>query len=142
MEGTINGEDAEGDGQVLTGLDDTDLEGIKLKINMTATDIVSGADSTITMAIGIGTKLESLLNRYTDTSDGLVASRVRTFEKQAEQLSNRIADFDARLALKRKRLEEKFRAMEDILGQLNAQSNYLTGQLSSMNSNWAFNSAQ
>lgn len=139
VEGTINGEEAEGNGLYLTGKEDTDIEGIKLKISMTASDIVAGVDASISMAIGIGTKMEGLLNRYTMSDDGLIASRIKIYEKQAKDLSERIASFDERLAIRRKRLEEKFLAMEAVLGQLSAQSNYLTRQLAAMNTNWNFN---
>lgn len=139
VEGTINGEEAEGNGLYLTGKEDTDIEGIKLKISMTASDMVAGVDGSISMAIGIGTKMEGLLNRYTMSDDGLIASRIKIYEKQAKDLSERIASFDERLAIRRKRLEEKFLAMEAVLGQLSAQSNYLTRQLAAMNTNWNFN---
>lgn len=139
VEGTINGEEAEGTGLYLVGAEDTEVEGIKLKVNLTDSDLVSGVDGTISMAVGIGTKMEGLLNGYTLRNEGLIASRIRIYEKQAKHLAERIASFDERLAIKRERLEAKFRAMEQVLGQLGAQSSFLTGQLASMNSNWIFN---
>jgi len=137
--GTINGEEAEGSGQMLEGSEDTDAEGIRLKITMTESDLVQGTDATVTMAVGLSTKLDSLLENYTKSGVGFIASRVSIYEKQAEHLTDRIADFDFRLSLRRKRLEDQFRAMEDALGRLNVQGNYLSGQLASLNSNWIFN---
>jgi flagellar hook-associated protein 2 len=137
VEGTINGEAATGNGQILTGKDgNATTAGLKLKITIDESQIGDGAEGTITLTNGMAGRLSGLLDSYTATGDGLFDRRIRSYQNQIEQLTARIADIDARLALRRERIEAQWLAMEDALGTLNSTSSYLTSQLANIQANW------
>ncbi len=140
VEGTINGETATGKGQYLTGDEDNETTAdLKLKITMDSSQLTSGAEGAISISKGIGAKLEMLLDSYTKSDDGLVDRKVSTYEAQVKDVDERIAYYEELLTLRRERLEAQYRKMEEILGQLNSQSAFLTTQTANMNDNWNFN---
>ena len=90
----------------------------------------------VTMAKGIASKLNVLLTSLTAPEEGLLDSRINSYEKQIENLADRIADFDERLTLKRERLMLQFQQMETVLGQLGAQGDAIVAQAAAFNTNW------
>lgn len=137
--GTINGEAATGSGQVLTGSDSNKTTaGLKLRITLAESEVVSGVEGTITLAKGVASKMNDYLGGNTVSDKGLIDRRIKGYEKQLQELKDRITDFDKRLATRREALYAKFYAMEEALSQFNAEGNYLTNQLESMNANWNF----
>ncbi len=140
VEGTINGEAAEGKGQYLTGKEDNETtEGLKLKITFTTEQLTEGEEGTITLSRGVASHLNHVLDSLTSTGDGMLDRRIKAVEGQVENLKERVEAFDERLELRRERLYAKYLWMEEILGQLNAQSEYLTIQINNLNANWRFN---
>ena len=138
--GTINGEAATGSGQILTGKDgNKTTEGVKIRVLYSEQEIVSGVESSITLAKGVAAKMHDLVDGFTSTESGLVDRRIKGYEKQLTNIKERIADFEKRLTVRREALLTKFYAMEEALASLNAQSTYLEGQLNSINANWSFN---
>ena len=79
------------------------------------------------------------VDSVTMTGDGTFDRRIKAYQNQIDALTERIADIDAMLELRRQDLYEKYYQMELILGELNAESQYLTTQLDSLNVNWKFN---
>ena len=137
--GTINGEEAEGSGQFLTGKDDnTNTEGLMLKITLDENDVESGSEGTITMSRGVASGLSNMINSLTKATDGTFDRRIRSYEKQIEIYTERIEDIDERLAIRKETLLMQFYEMEGILGELNAQAEFLSTQLAGLNSNWNF----
>jgi flagellar hook-associated protein 2 len=135
--GTINGEEATGSGQYLTGnADNETTAGLKLKITLTEDQLSSGAEGSITIAKGVASKLNVLLTSLTATGDGLLDRRIKSYEDQIENLADRIAEFDERLALRRERLMLQYQKMEEVLSQLGAQSDAITAQMAAFNDNW------
>jgi flagellar hook-associated protein 2 len=135
--GTINGEEAVGSGQNLTGAsDNATTAGLKLKITLTEAQVTSGGEGTITLAKGMASKLNSMFDSLTAKDEGLLDSRITSYENQVENLTERIKEFDERLVLRRKRLLEQFQRMEGILSQLGAQGDYITSQVENFNANW------
>ena len=139
VQGTINGETAIGMGQILTGAgDNRATAGLKLKISLTADQIGSDAEGTITLSKGLASKLNALLTSLTATDEGLLDTRIKSYENQVENLTDRIKDFDERLALRRQRLLEEFQQMEGVLAELSAQGDYITAQVTNFNNNWSW----
>jgi len=66
----------------------------------------------------------------------LFDSRINSYENQVENLADRIAEFDERMALKRERLLLQFQRMEEILAQLSAQGDAITSAVAGFNANW------
>ncbi|MEW6049850.1 MAG: flagellar filament capping protein FliD [Candidatus Zixiibacteriota bacterium] len=138
--GTINGEEAEGIGQLLTGkTGNTSTEGLKLKVTLTSQQMLSGEDGSITLAKGVASKMYDLTSSLTRSGDGLIDRRIRGYENQIADLKERVEDFDKRLASRRERLLAQFIAMEEALAQFSTEGQYLTGQLNALSANWSFN---
>jgi flagellar hook-associated protein 2 len=135
--GTINGEPAEGKGQVLTGKDgNAKTEGLKLRVTLDESQVGDTAEGTVVVAKGIAAKLSHTITSLTEAGEGMLDSRIKSYEKQVQNLTDRIAEFDVRLALRRESLEKKWYGMEQALGQLNSLGTYLSGQITSINANW------
>ncbi len=140
VEGTINGESATGNGQILTGDEgNATTDGLKLEITLDASQIVSGAEGSITVTKGLTARLGDLLESYTATGEGLFDSRISSYQSQVKDLEERIAEFDERLELRRERLEDEFLYMEEVIGELTSTSDYLTSQLENIEANWKSN---
>ncbi len=137
--GTINGEEAEGTGQMLTGIEGNDTtEGVKLKITMAAAQMASGSDGEITITRGIAAQIQDIVGNATKAIDGTFDRRITGYEKQIEQLAGQVEDIDERLAIRRESLLQQYWNMEASLGELNATKDFLTSQIDSLNSNWNF----
>ena len=67
-----------------------------------------------------------------DKYEGQLTSRITTEESVNRRLSTQVAEWDDRLAARRKALERTYAALEVQLGNLNAQSGYLTSQLAGL----------
>lgn len=137
VEGTINGESATGVGQVLTGDDDNDTTaGLKLLVEMEAADLGNGAESTVSVFRGIASRAQEFANNVTKSIDGTLARRTSALDAQIDDIKERVTDMNERMELKRQRLLERFLKMEEVLGQLNSESAYLTAQLNQLAANF------
>ena len=139
VEGTINGEEAEGKGQYLTGKEGNETtDGLKLLITLDDSQIVSGAEGTITISKGMAARLADMVDSFTRTGEGLFDSRIKAYQSQIELLQERIEEQELLLGMRRESLLKEFYEMEIALGQLGAQSQFLTNQLAGINTNWGF----
>jgi flagellar hook-associated protein 2 len=138
--GTINGEEAEGKGQYLTGKEGNETtDGLRLKVKLDSYQVDSGIEGTLSVAKGVGARLEERLLSYTKSTDGLISRRVKGYEGQVKSLTTRIAEIDERLVLRRDRLMKQWQRLEEVLGQMNAQSTFLNNGLQQVNANWNYN---
>ncbi|RKX26485.1 MAG: hypothetical protein DRP45_03450 [Candidatus Zixiibacteriota bacterium] len=136
--GTINGESATGTGQSLVGdKGNATTDGLKLKITFDSSQITGNVEGTVTVSKGIASRLSDKLDSLTAAGDGLFDRRIRSYQNQVDQLKLRIEEFDERLESRRESLFKRFMAMEEALGQLNAQSSWLSSQLAGINANWS-----
>ncbi|WP_426561216.1 flagellar filament capping protein FliD [Angustibacter sp. McL0619] len=69
------------------------------------------------------------------SSGGSLASAITGRQSSIKDLTDRIADWDVRLALRQTALQKQYSALEVSLGKLKNQSTWLAGQLSSLSSN-------
>jgi len=132
--GTINGESASGTGQFLTGDEDNEnTAGLTLKVTLTE-DVLSetGNEATITLTRGVASLVSYELNRFTDSNDGSIVSRVNGFQRQIELYDNQLKDLNARLEKRRAQLYQQFNAMEQTLGQLRTQESYFSAQVAQL----------
>jgi flagellar hook-associated protein 2 len=90
---------------------------------------------------GIAVRLEDLLEVYTTTTSGLMDIKIGTESDGADQVQSLLDRFDTRLAKVEQRYIDQFAEMEQALAALQQQSSWISGQISSMNSNWGFNSS-
>lgn len=142
VKGTINGEEATGSGQYLTGSGDNDTTaGLKLRITLTAEQVGSGSEGTITFAKGLASKLNTRLTSLNDSNSGLLTSRISSYEKQIDNLTERIDEFDERLELKRERLTQQYQDMETALAELASIGDSLESSIAGLNANWKWNNS-
>lgn len=138
--GTINGEEAEGTGQLLKGLDGNETtDGLVLRITLDETQISSGVEGTINITKGIAARLRDKVNSYILEGEGLLDRKVISYEKQIEDLTGQIKKIDKRLELRRESLYKQYYAMENALAEFQSTSSFLEIQLAGLNSNWNFN---
>ena len=127
--GTIGGESATGDGQVLTGnTDNTNTDSLILIYTGTAT----GDQGTAKLTLGVGELMDRQLGFITDSLDGFVTLRQEAIEDRIDSLDDRIFEIRKRLDRKRQFLLDKFTAMESSLALLSSRSIALTAQLAGL----------
>jgi len=137
VEGTINGEEAIGRGQYLTGKEDNDnTNGLKIKITLDESQLGDGSEGTISVVKGAISKLRSKLETINLSGEGLLSSRIKSYENSIGDLKEQIEAFDERLTLRRERLEVEFIEMEKTLNKLNAIGDYMLTQFNQVWANW------
>ena len=92
---------------------------------------VGGGDDVVAV-VGIAGRLAEIGKKASDTATGTLTLLAKSEDNQAKDLQKRIDDWDLRLALRKTTLTRQFTAMETALGSLQNQSNWLSGQLSSL----------
>ncbi len=126
VEGTINGEDATGSGQVLTGDDgETNVDGLVIKYTGSSTGVVGNVELTI----GVGELFDRTLFNITDSFDGYVAYKQDSLEERVDSLETRIEEMEVRLDQKLEQMIARFVAMERALAAMQSQSSWLASQL-------------
>ncbi len=86
-------------------------------------------------ADGINDKFLNFLSSLTDSSNGLYASRKKSTDSALKGLERNIDNMNLRLEKREASLRAQFEALETLMSSMNATSNYLTQQISSLNSN-------
>ena len=131
--GTIGGEAATGSGQFLTGnSSNANTANLKLRVTLSAAELVDGAEGTLTLTKGVGAKVTDLLKNVTDGVDGLLAAKQKTAQTQIDDATERIAEMEKTFETRRQRLVDKFTAMEKTLAVMQQQSSYLGLQLNAL----------
>jgi len=77
--------------------------------------------------LGVVEQIKQLVDRFTNSIDGVLTTRGETLDSQIALQERRIEQFDQQLETKRARLEQQFLAMEQALGQLQSQQQALAG---------------
>ena len=110
----------------------TDRDAVQALLTFEQFELDDQGEATDTLvARGVGVEIASLLDRLTDGIDGVVQTKLDTFDNQITLNEDRIEQLDIRLEAKRQRLLSEFQAMESALAQLQDQSSAL-GQISSI----------
>ena len=137
--GTINGEVADGSGQLLKGADDSEtIKGLVLRVTMGSDQVGDGLEGSVTITKGVASRMKDLVESLTKSAEGTFDRRVAAYENQVTNIEERIAEIDERLALRRERLLLQFYEMETALGEMNSISDFLDSQIAGLNSNWNF----
>lgn len=77
------------------------------------------------LRLGVAGRIEELVERYTNSFNGVLTGRDRSLASQIDRANQRIADFDARLALRQQVLQRQFTAMEQAIAMLQSQQSSL-----------------
>jgi len=124
--GSIGGEEAEGNGQYLTGADGAQhVAGLRIKYTGTST----GEVGTVTLTFGVAEQLYQALDGITDPYTGQITVRTQGLQDRVDYLEEQIEQMEERLDKEREMLVQQFVAMETALSQLQTLSNWLSQQL-------------
>ena len=123
--GTINGIEASGTGQVLTAAAGNAAEG--LRVSVTSSSLVTGAS--LTVSKGIAQLASERVKQMTDGSKGTMANAQAALDGNVTTLTKSIDANDARLAIRRKRYQAQFLAMEKSIQSSNSLGQYITSQV-------------
>ena len=123
--GTINGSEAVGDGQFLTGKGA--VSGLMLEITGGAT----GNRGTINYTLGYAGQLDNLLSRML-SDDGLLTSKTNSLQSQVDNIGEQRTQLAERVAVIEDRYRRQFTQLDVLLGSLQTTSEYLTQQLDSL----------
>jgi flagellar hook-associated protein 2 len=125
VQGTINGEQATGNGQFLTG----SLQGsnganngqaLGLQVRVTATQ--PGSYGNIVYTSGVADALKNYINVETDPYSGVLTTAVSDFQTQYNDLQTNIDDIEAQITSDQQLWQEQFTNMETTLSNLKAAS--------------------
>lgn len=80
-----------------------------------------------TPTTGIAAKLDELIDRYTNSTDGLFKYRQKGIDDRYQSLADQIAQLDDRATAYETLLVQQFTAMENIISKLRVQQSQLAG---------------
>ena len=125
--GTIDGEVATGNGQVLTA-SSGNVDGAVLIYTGTATGNVGD----VTVTLGLGATMANMLETYTYPITGLIQLTLDSSSGTYDSLQDQIDALNIQLEMERERLMNSFLALEKFMSQTNAQGAWLSQQISAM----------
>ena len=128
--GTINGTAATGNGQILSGPTGSSLDGIRLEVIGGAT----GDRGTVTVVRGFASRLDALLTNILSTT-GVITSRTDGINRSIDDLGDRRTALNRRLTDVEARYRAQFTALDTMMSNMLATSNFLTQQLNALNNN-------
>jgi len=134
VQGTINGEEADGFGRILSGkIDDETVEGLSLRISLTQEEVVSSSErGNVSLVYGIARQLSDTLDFITDTFDGTLKNRQEAITDTIQDLGGQVTAMERRVEQTRLNLVGKFATLEGTLATMQSQGNFLTSQLASL----------
>ena len=135
VQGTINGETAEGFGRILTGEQENEnTEGLVLRVTTSAEELAaSGSDrGSVSLIYGVGRRLTNALDFITDTIDGTLKNRTNAIDNTIDNMDDQIASMERRVEQKRLNLVSKFAALEGTIATLQSQGDFLSQQLAGL----------
>jgi flagellar hook-associated protein 2 len=131
VSGTIGGVAATGVGDVLTvPVADPTLGGLSVLVPPG----VTGTLGTIDYVPGIAQRLASVVAASTDAS-GYVTTAEEGGKRRVTEIERSVAAYDLRLAARERRLRAQFSSLEESLGRMRNQSEWLAGQIAGIRAN-------
>jgi flagellar hook-associated protein 2 len=126
--GTINGHNAYGKGNYLTGAIGFDEEGLQISTTTTT----AGGKGYVYVSSGIGAQLSTQLDFITDSDSGTIAYRNDAYQGMVDDIDNQIGNLEKRLDNMEERLRKQFVNLEVLLSSLQTQSDYMSTQLNNL----------
>lgn len=133
--GTIDGIAATGSGRRLTlpAGATSDATGLAVEVP----EGVTGPIGTIEFVPGIAARIEHLATALTSSTTGALTTAKASADAQVERFNDQIERFEDRLAIREAGLLRRFSALQSLLGQMQSQGSWLSGQLASLPKNWS-----
>lgn len=104
----------------------------KKTITSTGADGISGNADDVTAPVGIAARLEALAKGASDATTGSLTLLAKSQDARATDLTERIADWDTRLAMRKDTITRQFTAMEKALGTMQNQASWLNSQIAGL----------
>jgi flagellar hook-associated protein 2 len=123
--GTIGGQMASGEGQVLTAIETSVAAGLEVRVLAMSTGFVGN----LTISTGVGIQLETLLDSMTDSETGALMVRQEGLGDSISDLNDQIETMQDRIATEEIRLRAKYASLETLLAGYNSTSSFLSQQL-------------
>lgn len=132
--GTINGEEADGFGRILTGKrDNQTTDGLALRVTATAEEVATSSEfGSVNLVFGIGRILDDTLGFITDGFDGTLKTREDAIDDTIDNLQDQITSMERRVEQTRLNLVGKFATLEGTLATLQSQGDFLSSQLAGL----------
>ena len=130
--GTIGGLTATGNGQMLTGMAGSPVEGLQLNI----TGGTEGERGSINFSQGYAFQLNSLAASFIGT-DGMVTSKTSGLSDSVKAIGKQRDTFSTRLTTIEARYRAQFTALDTMLQSMQSTQSYLTQQLAAIAANAA-----
>ncbi|CAH0299280.1 Flagellar hook-associated protein 2 [Massilia sp. Bi118] len=128
--GTIGGLAATGNGQTLTAMAGSAVEGLQLKVNGGAT----GDRGSISFSQGYAFQLNTLAAGFIGT-DGMVTGKTNGLNATVKSIQKQTDTFNTRLTAIEARYRAQFTALDSMLSSMQTTQSYLTQQLAAISAN-------
>lgn len=130
-EGTIDGDKAEGIGQLLKGSDDSPrVKGLRLIVDLPPNLVIpNAAEATIKITKGVASKLAKHIKDLQDPQTGNLQRITGTLREAVGNIDVQLEQLNERIERKRERLQRRFARMEGQMVSLRSQQGFLSGQL-------------
>lgn len=92
----------------------------------------SDPESVTKAAVEIATKVGEVSKQATSAADGTLTLRIQAEQASVKDYTAQLTKFEDRMALREATLKQQFNAMESLLSKMQAQGNWLSGQLATL----------
>ena len=96
------------------------------------TTAVTDPDPTVEHADGWAARVIAVTKAVSDSATGTITTDINGTNSSIDELTDRIADWDDRLALRRTTLQNQYTALETALSSLQSQGQWLAGQIAQL----------
>ena len=86
---------------------------------------------------GLAERVADVATDVSDKHEGSLTLKIQGQEGLVKDMGTRIEDWDRRLAVRKEGLQRTYAALEVTMSNLTSQSNWLAGQLATLNANWS-----
>ncbi len=131
--GTIDNLPAKGRGQLLVGEKDTSAEGLRVFVTLDDAELEPDKEEArVVITKGIAVKLGDKLKRINDPVNGNVKKVTGDLTDQMRSYDEQINRLNERIETKRGHLQNKFAKLDNTMGRLRSQQNYISQQLAAL----------
>jgi flagellar hook-associated protein 2 len=135
--GTINGEEATGTGQILTGNSgEANVDGLSIKYTGTTSGVDAG---TMKLTLGVGELYDRALFHISDNIEGYVPFKLQSLQDNITAYQTQVDEMETLLTRKQEQMTNRFVQMELALQKIQSQSSWLSGQTDAAAAGWAWN---
>jgi flagellar hook-associated protein 2 len=125
VQGTVNGQEAVGNGRVLTVTGEGDARGLSLRVD----GMPEEGAATFSLSRGIAAQVRRTTGIATGTGNASISATRDRLEEASRRLSSRAEDIKDRLEAQREEMNKRFAAVEEAISRAQSQGTYLGAQL-------------